>query len=67
MATATEQTTWVQSWLDAYTEAGKNAPGPAWLKQLREEAFSRFCDQGFPTTRDEDWRFTNVAAVARTA
>ena len=67
MATATEQTTWVQSWLDAYTEAGRNAPGPAWLKKLREEAFSRFCDQGFPTTRDEDWRFTNVAPVARTA
>ncbi|MGZ4876488.1 MAG: Fe-S cluster assembly protein SufD, partial [Candidatus Angelobacter sp.] len=27
----------------------------------------RFSETGFPTTHDEDWRFTNVAAVANTA
>ena len=32
---------------------------------LREQAFSRFCDAGFPTTKLEDWRFTNVAPIAR--
>ena len=25
-----------------------------------------FCERGFPTTRDEDWRFTNVASLAKT-
>ena len=67
MATATQQTTWLQSWLDAFSEVQESAPAPAWLKKLREDAFARFCDKGFPTTRDEDWRFTNVNPVARTA
>ena len=29
-------------------------------------AFARFCETGFPTTHDEDWRFTNVSAIAQT-
>jgi len=37
-----------------------------WLRQLRHGAFARFQEQGFPTTHDEDWRFTSVAAVANT-
>jgi Fe-S cluster assembly protein SufD len=38
----------------------------SWLQTLRQEAFARFAETGFPTTHDEDWRFTNVAAVANT-
>jgi Fe-S cluster assembly protein SufD len=58
----------VESYLDSFTEfqklaAGRNLP---WLQKLRTDAFARFCETGFPTTHDEDWRFTNVAAVART-
>ncbi len=58
----------LQSWLENYTDFGKKAVGRnlPWLHRLREEAFARFCETGFPTTRDEDWRFTNVAAIART-
>jgi Fe-S cluster assembly protein SufD len=37
-----------------------------WLQTLRQEAFTRFAETGFPTTHDEDWRFTNVSAVANT-
>ena len=33
---------------------------------MREAAFSRFLERGFPTTRDEEWRFTNVAPIADT-
>ncbi len=40
---------------------------PRWLQSLREDAFARFSETGFPTTHDEDWRFTNVSAVANTA
>jgi Fe-S cluster assembly protein SufD len=36
-----------------------------WLQRLRENAFARFCETGFPTTRMEDWRFTNVSAIAQ--
>jgi Fe-S cluster assembly protein SufD len=38
----------------------------AWLKKLRQEGFARFSEAGFPTTRDEDWRFTNPNAIAQT-
>jgi Fe-S cluster assembly protein SufD len=37
-----------------------------WLQKQRQEAFARFTETGFPTTHDEDWRFTSVAAVANT-
>ena len=37
------------------------------MQELREAAFQRFSDAGFPTTHDEEWRFTNVAPIARTA
>ena len=54
--------------LDAFNAFQKTAPGRdlAWLRKLREDAFARFCDVGFPTTHDEDWRFTNVSAIAKT-
>jgi Fe-S cluster assembly protein SufD len=32
--------------------------------QSREWAFRRFLESGFPTTRDEEWRHTNVAPIA---
>jgi Fe-S cluster assembly protein SufD len=46
----------------------KSAPSHniAWLKKLRQEGFARFNEAGFPTTRDEDWRFTNPNAIAQT-
>jgi hypothetical protein len=46
----------------------ETAPGRdlSWLRKLREDAFARFCEVGFPTTHDEDWRFTNVSAIAKT-
>ncbi len=39
---------------------------PDWLSELRKEAFARVNALGFPTTRDEAWRFTNVARIIRT-
>jgi Fe-S cluster assembly protein SufD len=37
---------------------------PAWLAAERQRAFDRFMSLGFPTTRDEEWRFTNVSPIA---
>jgi Fe-S cluster assembly protein SufD len=34
------------------------------LRPLREEAFRRFTNAGFPTTRDEEWKYTNIAPIA---
>ena len=44
---------------------GLNAAGtPPSVKLLRQKAMERFSRLGFPTTRMEDWRFTNVAPIA---
>ena len=40
---------------------------PGALASLRDDAFSCFDRLGFPTTRLEEWRFTNVAPIAETA
>jgi Fe-S cluster assembly protein SufD len=40
--------------------------GPAWLKELRESAIASFGKLGFPTTRDEDWKYTNVEPIVST-
>jgi Fe-S cluster assembly protein SufD len=37
-----------------------------WLKSLRQEGFARFSETGFPTTHDEDWRFTNISPISQT-
>ena len=38
---------------------------PSWLLPLRKAGMARFAELGFPTVHDEDWRFTNVAPLAR--
>ena len=44
----------------------KNPGEPEYVRDLRQVAFSRFTELGFPTTRQEDWRFTNVSDIAKT-
>jgi len=63
--TATQQ---LESYLESFSEFEKLAAGHdlPWLRKLRQVAFARFCEVGFPTTHDEDWRFTNVSAIAQT-
>jgi Fe-S cluster assembly protein SufD len=53
----------IGNWLDLFTA---QPPAEAWRKELRDGALERFCALGFPTTRDEEWRFTSVAPIART-
>ena len=38
---------------------------PAWLARLRVEARERFAEQGLPDTRQEEWRYTSLAELAR--
>ena len=40
------------------------ADGPAWLAPVRERALGRFRALGFPTTRDEDWKYTSTAPIS---
>ncbi len=41
-------------------------PGTAvpWLRELRQQALTSFMDTGFPTVRDENWKYTDVRAIA---
>jgi Fe-S cluster assembly protein SufD len=50
------------AWLEQFTAQRAAAP---WVQALREAAFQRFAELGFPTTHDEEWRFTNVAPIVR--
>ncbi|MEO8215889.1 MAG: Fe-S cluster assembly protein SufD [Acidobacteriota bacterium] len=54
--------------LDQFAAMARSVGGsdPEWLGNLRKRALDRFLELGFPTTRQEAWRFTNVAAIART-
>ena len=64
---ATAATERLRNYLEAFHTIGADAARqPAWLRGLRERGFARFCEVGFPTTKDEDWRFTNVNAIAQT-
>jgi len=53
----------VNEWLTDFSVQEEAEP---WLQEIRTEAFLRFSRQGFPTTHNEEWRFTNVAPIART-
>jgi Fe-S cluster assembly protein SufD len=51
----------------ARRERALAAAGPPWLHEVRKAAIRRFAELGFPTIRHEDWRFTSVEPIARTA
>ena len=53
----------IQRAFDALPLAGRM---PAWLAPLRRAGMDRFAEVGFPGTRDEEWRFTPIAPIART-
>jgi Fe-S cluster assembly protein SufD len=39
--------------------------GPAWLAPLRRRGLERFREVGYPSPKDEEWRFTPTAPIAR--
>ena len=46
-------------------ETSRASNDPAWLNKLRRSAWDRFLQLGFPTTHDEEWRFTSVAPITK--
>src|SRR5437773_10273900 len=65
------QTHPVMNETDPYLEqfARFDQPGagnqPQWVYAIRQAGMARFAELGFPTLKDEDWRFTNVAPIAK--
>ena len=50
-----------------YSNVEAKLPGQslAWLKTYRSEALAKFSKTGFPSAREEEWRFTNVSAIEK--
>ncbi len=41
---------------------GRDLP---WLQSLRAQALEKFSARGFPSLREEEWRYTNVSAIEK--
>jgi Fe-S cluster assembly protein SufD len=57
-----------EHYLAAFAQFARDLPGNgrSWISELRQEAIGRFEALGFPTTRDEAWRYTSVAPITGT-
>jgi Fe-S cluster assembly protein SufD len=53
--------------IDQFSRQRDSLPGQQWpwLRHLREEALAAFLAGGFPNQRQEEWKYTSVAAIAQ--
>ncbi len=62
-----EPATAVAAYLADFERFRRELPAePSFVGALRRQAIERFGELGFPSTRQEEWRFTSVAPLART-
>ncbi|MHC5541047.1 Fe-S cluster assembly protein SufD, partial [Singulisphaera rosea] len=59
-ATATLQSGFNQATFDRFL---KGRDEPKWLQDRRRQAFSIFQAMAWPTSRDEEWRRTDIRAL----
>ncbi len=38
---------------------------PSWIHEIRKSALNVFTERGFPTTKEENWKYTNVNSIAK--
>lgn len=59
----------IEHYLQEYHRVNKTMAGHGlpWLQQLRKQALTEFTQQGFPTFRDEDWKYTNITPLTKQA
>lgn len=53
------------SYQAAFRSVRESSPTVAWLELVRSSAMDRFEQLGFPTVREEDWKYTNLATLAK--
>lgn len=55
------------SYLKAFADlhASQSDSRVEWLQRLRTNAWDRFAELGFPSVKDEEWKYTNVAPIAK--
>lgn len=64
MSKAVEVESSVEAYRVNFENAARASSEPDWLRELRRSAFADFERLDFPTMKDEDWHFTNIAPVA---
>lgn len=50
-----------------YPAAALPGQSLAWLQHIRAAALTQFASHGFPSPREEEWRYTNVSALEKKA
>lgn len=51
------------NFLTQFDRAADTLPAQGWLSAFRRDALDRFREQGLPTTRDEDWKYTSLRPI----
>jgi Fe-S cluster assembly protein SufD len=49
----------------AFSAVRESSPTVPWLELVRSSAMDRFEQLGFPTVHDEEWKYTNLASLAK--
>jgi Fe-S cluster assembly protein SufD len=52
-------------YLEKFERFEQRSKHPAWVLPVRKAGLARFAELGFPTLQHEDWRYTNVAPIAK--
>ena len=53
------------SYQAAFRNVRELSPTVAWLEMVRTSAMDRFEELGFPSVSNEEWKYTNLAALAK--
>ena len=53
------------SYQAAFQSVRELSPASPWLELVRGSAMDRFEQLGFPSVRDEEWKYTNLATLAK--
>jgi Fe-S cluster assembly protein SufD len=61
----TETTNPITPFQQAYELQQTKSEAAGWVNRLRENAMARFEEIGFPTTKEEEWKYTNVAPLIK--
>ncbi len=51
--------------LQAIANSLQSAQSPQWFKKMRLAGISKFSELGIPTVKDEEWKYTNLASLAK--
>jgi Fe-S cluster assembly protein SufD len=68
MSFATPVRSHIDPYVSAFERLERERAGadPSWLRVLRRAAIEKFSSLGFPGSRDEEWRFTNIGPIVET-